>query len=108
MPFTVIVTRDVEDRYRGYLGSIMLELAPGVYAQARLSAGVRGRLLSVLTDWHGQLRRGSIVVCWAEPAGSGGMGLRTFGEPPKTIVNHDAMLLIRRILSSRQGSLPSG
>ena len=100
MPFTVIVTRDVEDRYRGFLGSIMLELAPGVYAQARLSAGVRARVLDVMTDWHGQLRRGSIVVCWAEPSGHGGVGLRTFGEPPKTIVTHDAMLLVRRSLPS--------
>lgn len=56
MPFTVAVTRDVEDRYRGFLGSIMLELAPGVYAQPRLSAGVRGRILAVLADWHGLLR----------------------------------------------------
>lgn len=99
MPLTVVVTRDVEDRYRGFLGSLMLELAPGVYAQARLSAGVRGRILAVLADWHSQLRRGSIVVCWAEPTSHGGLGLRTFGEPPKTIVTHDAMLLVRRGLS---------
>lgn len=98
MPFTVVITRDVEDRYRGFLGSIMLELAPGMYAQPRLSAGVRGRVLGVLSDWHGQLRRGSIVVCWAEPSGNGGLGLRTFGEPPKTIVTHNAMLFVRRAL----------
>ena len=30
MPMTVVVTRDVEDRYRGFLTSIMLEVAPGV------------------------------------------------------------------------------
>ena len=99
MPFTRVVTRDVEDRYRGFLGSIMLELAPGVYAQPRLSAGVRGRVLAILADWHGQLRRGSIVVCWAEPSGNGGVGLRTFGEPPKMVVTHDAMLLVRRIFA---------
>ena len=102
MPFTVIVTRDVEDRYRGFLGSLMLELAPGVYAQARLSAGVRGRVLSVLADWHGQLRRGSIVVCWAEPSSHGGLGLQTFGEPPKRIVNHEALLLVQRLISTPQ------
>jgi CRISPR-associated protein Cas2 len=99
MPFTMVVTRDVEDRYRGFLGSIMLELAPGVYAQARLSAGVRGRILAVLADWHAQLRQGSIVVCWAEPSGHGGLGLRTFGQPPKVIVTHDAMLLVKRTLA---------
>jgi CRISPR-associated protein Cas2 len=100
MPFTVVVTRDVEDRYRGFLGSMMLELAPGVYAQARLSAGVRSRIVAILTDWHGQLRRGSIVMCWAESAGNGGLGLKTFGEPSKEIVTHGAMLLVRRGLTA--------
>ena len=104
MPFTVVITRDVEDRYRGFLGSIMLELAPGVYAQSKLSAGVRSRVLAVLSDWHGQLRRGSIVVCWAEPSGNGGLGLRSFGEPPKTIVTHNAMLLVRRSLAHSNGT----
>lgn len=31
MPLCIVVTRDVEMRYRGFLGSVMLELAPGVY-----------------------------------------------------------------------------
>ena len=35
MPMTVVVTRDFEARYRGFLTSIMLEIAPGVYACAR-------------------------------------------------------------------------
>lgn len=99
MPLTVVITRDVEDRYRGFLGSAMLELAPGVYAQPRMSAGVRDRILAVLTDWHAQLRRGSIVVCWAEPSGNGGLGLRTLGEPPKDIVAHDGTLLVRRTMT---------
>ena len=76
MPLVVIITRDVEDRYRGFLGSAMLELAPGVYAQPRMSAGVRGRIADVMADWHGRLQRGSIVMCWAEPASHGGLGLR--------------------------------
>ena len=100
MPMTVVITRDVEDRYRGFLGSLMLELAPGVYAQPRMSAGVRARVLDVLADWFGRLGRGSIVICWAESAGHGGLDLRTFGEPPKGIVQHDAMLLVRRDLKA--------
>ena len=34
MPMTVVVTRDVEPRYRGFLASAMLEIAPGVYVSA--------------------------------------------------------------------------
>ena len=75
MPLTMVITRDVEDRYRGFLGSLMLELAPGVYAQPRMSAGVRARVLDVIADWHGRLNRGSIVVCWGETTAYGGQSV---------------------------------
>lgn len=96
MPLTVIITRDVEDRYRGFLGSAMLELAPGVYAQPRMSAGVRARIWAVMEEWHGRLRGGSIVMCWAEPGAAGNLGLAELGEPPKEVVAHEAVLLVRR------------
>lgn len=102
MPMVAVITRDVEPRYRGFLGSVMLELAAGVYAHPRMSAGVRERIWAVLSDWHGQLRQGSIVMTWADSASNGGLGLRTLGDPPKEIVAHDAMLLARRSLQASQ------
>jgi CRISPR-associated protein Cas2 len=99
MPMVVVITRDVEPRFRGFLASAMLELAPGVYAQPRMSAGVRARIWTVLSDWHANLGRGGIVMTWAESAANGGLGLAILGEPPKDIVAHDAMLLVRRPLS---------
>jgi CRISPR-associated protein Cas2 len=105
MPLTVVITRDVEDRFRGFLGSAMLELAPGVYAQPRMSAGVRGRIWAVMEDWHARLRGGSIVMCWAESSAAGGLGLATLGEPPKEVVTHDALLLVRRPLPVRDPGL---
>lgn len=101
----VIITRDVEGRYRGFLGSAMLELAPGVYAQPRMSAGVRARIWNVLTDWYTQLGRGSIVMTWADSAGNGGLGLTSLGEPPKDIVAQDAMLLVRRIAHKNEDKI---
>ena len=108
MPLTVVITRDVEDRYRGFLGSAMLELAPGVYAQPRMSAGVRERVWAVVAEWHARLRRGSIVMCWAQPGATGGLGLATLGEPPKEVVTHDAVLLVRRGLTDRRTTPPQG
>jgi CRISPR-associated protein Cas2 len=108
MPLTVLITRDVEDRYRGFLGSAMLELAPGVYAQPRMSAGVRGRIWTVVEGWYGQLHRGSIVMCWADATAAGGLGLTTLGEPPKDVVVHDAVLLVRRILPTGPPRVPDG
>lgn len=98
MPMVVVITRDVESRYRGFLGSAMLELAPGVYAHPRMSAGVRSRIWSVLEDWYCNLGKGSILMTWADTGSHGGLGLATLGEVPKSIVAHDAMLLVRRPL----------
>ena len=103
MPMVVIITSDVEDRYRGFLGSVMLELSPGVYAHPRMSAGVRSRLWAVVSDWHGHLQRGSVLMTWAETTSNGGLGLATLGEPTKDIIAHDAMLLVRRRLRAGTG-----
>lgn len=97
MPTTMVVTRDVEDRYRGFLTSIMLEVAPGVYVASDLSAGVRERLWSVLDGWWSHLQRGAIVMVWREPKATGALGLRTLGEPPKEIVDADGVLLLKRL-----------
>mgnify|MGYP003409848406 FL=1 len=61
-----MVTRDVEDRYRGFLTSVMLEVAPGVYVSPRMSQGVRERVRLVLTGWWEALGRGSVVMVWRD------------------------------------------
>ena len=58
MPMAMVVTRNVEARYRGFLTSIMLEVAPGVYVAPDLSAGVRTRVWDVLSAWWEALARG--------------------------------------------------
>ena len=96
MPLCIVVTRDVERRYRGFLGSIMLEAAPGVYVGPRLTKGVRERTWGVLEDWYATLQRGSIVMIWRDAAAPGGLRLNALGEPPKDIVEHEGALLVRR------------
>lgn len=96
MPMTMVVTRDVEMRYRGFLTSVMLEIAPGVYVAPDLSAGVRDRVWSVLSDWHNTLQRGAIVMVWREPKATGSLTMEMLGEPPKEIVDADGILLVKR------------
>ena len=48
---TLVITRDVEARYRGFLTSVLLEVAPGIYVSPQMSAGVRDRVWAVVTDW---------------------------------------------------------
>lgn len=96
MTMTVIVTRDVEDRYRGFLSSVMLEIAPGVYTSPRLTKSVRERIWSVLSAWHGSLGKGSLVMTWRDREASGGQDIAFLGEPSKRIVDVDGMALVRR------------
>ena len=44
MAMTVIVTRDVPGRTRGFLSSVMPEPAPGTYTAGNLSKAVRERI----------------------------------------------------------------
>jgi|ERR1700733_7053767 CRISPR-associated protein Cas2 len=101
MHMVVVITRDVEARYRGFLGSALLELAPAVYAHPQMSAGVRCRIWTVLTKWYSEIGNGAILMTWAD-TGANGLGLATLGEPPRNIVAHDAMLLVHRLLSETQ------
>lgn len=93
MALTVLITRDVEDRYRGFLASAMLELAPGVYASPALSARARERIWDVLSDWHRQLGNGSLVLIYADRQADGGLAVRHLGTPPRNAVRLDGVLL---------------
>ena len=96
MPLTVVVTSNVEARYRGFLTSVMLEVAPGVYVSPNMSAGVRSRVWDVLTDWWDTLRNGSIVLVWRDQKAVGDIRIETLGEAPKEIVDADGVLLVKR------------
>ncbi len=96
MPLTVVVTRDVESRYRGFLASLMLEVAAGVYVAPDMSAGVRTRLWSVLDEWWRTLRRGSVVMIWRDASATGSLGIETLGTPSHEILDADGVLLALR------------
>ena len=93
---TVVVTVNVEARYRGFLASAMLEIAPGVYTSPKMTSGIRERVWGILTRWHDELGNGSIVMTWRDPAAVGEQRIRTLGEAPKTIVDADGIYLVRR------------
>ena len=97
MPMTVVVTRDVEPRYRGFLASAMLEVAPGVYVSPDLSSGVRERIWGVLEDWFTTLGNGAVVMLWRDGTVAGDLALRHLGDPPKEIRDADGVLLVKRL-----------
>ena len=95
MALVTIVTRDVADRFRGFLASVMLEVAPCTYVSPRMSKGVQERVWFVLTQWHATEHSGSIVMIWRDREATGGVGLAHLGTPPKTLLEMDGMWITR-------------
>ena len=96
MALVTLVTRDVPDRFHGFLASVMLEVAPNVFASPRMSPGVRQRVWRVVSEWHAAEPRGSLVMIWRDLKETGGIGLAHLGTPPRELVELDGMWLTRR------------
>ena len=95
MPMTVIITRDVADRYRGFLASVMPEVATGVFTSPELSRSVRERIWTVLMDWWGSLPGGSILMVWKDDAATGRLGVRALGTPSRELADLDGVLVTK-------------
>ncbi len=98
MSMTVVVTRNVSPRVRGFLASVMLEVAPGVYTNPRMSPAVRERVWSVLQQWLLHERDASAVLLWQDREMPCGQAVKVLGSPPIEIVEVDGLLLSRRAL----------
>ena len=96
MPLAVVVTRNVQARYHGFLTSVMLEVAPGVYIGPELTAAVRTRIWDVMSDWWNTLQTGSIVMIWRDTKAVGRLRIEALGEPPREIVDAGGVLLVKR------------
>ena len=97
MSMTVMLTRNVPDRTRGFLASTMLELAPGVYSAPKLSPAVRDRIWQVILDWHDPTTLNYVCMLWTDKTIAGGQGFSSVGSPPVEIVEVDGLLLSRRL-----------
>jgi CRISPR-associated protein Cas2 len=93
MPMTIIVTRDVPMRTRGFLASIAPEPAPGLYTSPDMTKSVRDRVWSVISEWHQATGEGSIVMLWRDESKAGGLGLELLGVPPRKLADLDGVLV---------------
>jgi CRISPR-associated protein Cas2 len=82
MPLTIVVTRDVASRYRGFLASVMPEIAPGVYVSPTLSSAIRERIWAVVERWWTDAPGGSILLAYPSATADGGLAILTVGLPP--------------------------
>lgn len=96
MALVMIVTRDVANRFHGFLTSVILEVSPNVFVAPRMTKGVRKRTWAVIAGWHDHEPRGSVVMVWRDLNETGGIGLAHLGIPPRELVEFDGMWLTRR------------
>ena len=92
---TVVVTINVAARFRGFLASAMLEIAPGVYTSPDMTRGIRKRVWEVLDRWYKEMQQGLIVMTWRESSAVGGQRIQMLEEPPKEIVDADGIYLVK-------------
>lgn len=98
---TVIVTRNVPDRFRGFLASCMLELAPGVYTSPRMTTAVRDRVWSVCCEWAGIIPDdGGVLMTWLDKDAPSGQAVTMLGWPKKELAELNGAWLERRALGS--------
>lgn len=98
---TVVVTRNVPERFRGFLASCMLELAPGVYTSPGMTAGVRDRVWSVCCEWAEVIPDdGGVLMTWYDADATGNQAVLTLGWPKKELVEVSGIWVDRRLSCS--------
>ena len=70
----------------------------GSTPQPDMSAAVRERAWTVLSDWWGYYGQGSVVMTWAAPNTPERQGVLVLGESSKDMVEYDGLYLVRRDL----------
>ena len=89
----VAVTRNIPDKFRGFLASCMLEVAPSIYVSPSMTKAVRERVWGVLTKWLSDVSDGSILMVYNDPAEPAGVGVMTLGLPPRHVIDADGIAL---------------
>lgn len=89
---TIAVTRNLPDRFDGFIKSCMLEIAPGVYAVPQMRKSVRERLWKVMLEWAELIPAdGGLVLFWKSAEAPSGLGLRILGWPQKELIEHEGI-----------------
>ncbi|PEN11352.1 type I-E CRISPR-associated endoribonuclease Cas2 [Longibacter salinarum] len=91
---TIAVTRNTPGRFRGFLCSCMLEIAPGVFAAPRMKTAVRERVWNVMVEWSELVPDdGGVVMFWRDAEAPSGMVVRLIGYPKKELLEHEGVWL---------------
>ena len=100
MSMTIAITRNVPDRFEGFIKSCMHEIAPGVYAVPAMSKAVRERLWKVMLEWAELIPDdGGVVLFWKSEVAPSGLGVRILGWPKKELIEYEGTWLTYQALT---------
>lgn len=99
MAMTLVVTRNVLERTRGFLASCMCEIAPGVYTAPRMTVRVREQVWQVLCAWFEDNEDSGIVMTWPDAKQVCGQAFLVLGSPKTELYEHDGLFLVRNELT---------
>lgn len=86
MAMMLAVTRNVPDRFGGFLASCMLEVAPGVYITPKTSSAVRDRIRHVMSKWSYLMPdKSGLLLLWQDSQAPSGLAMESFGWPKKEL-----------------------
>ena len=98
MPKAIIVTTNVEQRYRGLLSSHCLEVDAGVYFAPDIQRSVLEQIIAIMREWWVILRKGSILVLADDRDTQSGLRVTWIGTPRRDIIDYDGIMMVRREL----------
>lgn len=97
---TIVITRNVPERFNGFINSCMHEIAPGVYAVPKMKKSVRERIWRVMLGWEELIpEEGGVVILWRNSKAPSGLGVRILGWPKKELKEYEGIWLTFRGLT---------
>jgi len=91
---TIVVTRNLPDRFSGFLASCMVEIAPSVFVAPRLSKNVRERIWEVALNWSPLIPAdGGFFMLWNDPRSASGFDMNIIGWPKKEMTQVNGIWL---------------
>ena len=89
MSMTLVITNNVEDRFRGFILSCMPEVSSGLYISTNLNNTIRMRMWETLSDWHHSYQSGSIILIYEDKKSLGGIAIKSLGRTTKKLFDID-------------------
>lgn len=95
MKYAVIALSGKPRRFSGFLHSVAMELAPGMFLAADFDRAAFDRVWRTLEEWHAHWPEGWIIAVLPAKKVRHPPELRALGVPPRTLIELDGLYLLK-------------